>query len=125
MTIQSGREARACRGYVLKDILPVDEELTRAGTGTAGGELFRRYWQPVALASKLGCVPLAVRILGEDLVVFRDLEGRVGVLHRHCCHRGASLVFGIVSQRGIRCSYHGWLFDVDGVLLETRPIFLS
>ena len=63
--------------------------------------------------------PLAVRILGEDLVVFRDLEGRVGVLHRHCCHRGASLEFGIVSQRGIRCCYHGWLFDVDGVILET------
>ena len=82
--------------------------------GTPGGELFRRYWQPVALASKLGDVPLPVRILGEDLVVFRDLEGRVGVLHRHCCHRGASLEFGVVSQRGIRCCYHGWLFDVDG-----------
>ena len=82
----------------------------------------------MALASKLGDVPLAVRILGEDLVVFRDLEGRVGVVHRHCCHRGASLEFGVVSQRGIRCCYHGRLFDVDGVILETpgeppeRPI---
>ena len=119
LKIPSDRSARAYRGYALTNVSPEDEELTHVGPGTPCGELFRRFWQPVALASKLGDVPLAVRILGEDLVAFRDLEGRVGVLHRHCCHRGASLEYGIVSQRGIRCSYHGWLYDVDGVILET------
>ena len=119
MNIPADRSARAYQGHALTNVPPVDEELTHVGPGTPGGELFRRYWQPVALASKLGDVPLAVRILGEDLVVFRDREGRVGVLHRHCCHRGASLEFGVISQRGIRCCYHGWLFDVDGVILET------
>ena len=64
-------------------------------------------------------MPLAIRILGEDLVAFRDRGGRVGVLARHCAHRGASLEFGIISDRGLRCCYHGWLFDTDGTVLET------
>ena len=60
-----------------------------------------------------------MRILGEDLVVFRDRGGRVGVLHLHCAHRGTSLEFGIPLERGLRCCYHGWVFDVDGRCLET------
>ena len=83
------------------------------------GELMRRFWQPVWLASELTDVPLAIRILGEDLVAFRDKADRIGVLARHCAHRGTSLEYGIISDRGLRCCYHGWLFDVDGTILET------
>jgi len=79
----------------------------------------RRYWQPVAMSSELGELPVAVRVLGEDLVLFRDKSGRVGLLDRHCCHRGTSLEFGIVEDRGIRCCYHSWKFDIDGRILET------
>src|SRR5919204_347897 len=64
-------------------------------------------------------VPGRIRIMGEDLVVFRDRAGRVGLLQLHCTHRGSSLEFGIVQARGIRCCYHGWVFDVDGRILET------
>ena len=56
---------------------------------------------------------------GEDLVAFRDRSGRVGVLQRHCSHRGASLEFGIIQPRGIRCCLHGWVYDIDGTILET------
>lgn len=93
--------------------------LTRVGPGTPGGEYLRRFWHPVAMAEELGERPLPLRVLGEDLVLFRDKGGRLGLLHRHCCHRGASLEFGIPSERGLRCCYHGWLFDVDGRVLET------
>jgi len=68
---------------------------------------------------ELGPAPLRVRILGEDLVVFRDRAGQIGVLHLHCAHRGTSLEFGIPVERGIRCCYHGWVYDVDGRCLET------
>ena len=83
------------------------------------GEFMRRFWQPVCLSSELTDLPHAIRILGEDLVAFRDKRGQIGVLHRHCSHRGTSLEYGIVSERGIRCCYHGWLYDVDGTVLET------
>lgn len=96
-----------------------DHELTQVGPGTPCGEYLRRFWQPVAFARDLGAVPLAIRIMGEDLVVFRDKSGRVGLLERHCAHRGTSLEFGLVSERGIRCCYHGWVFDVDGRILDT------
>jgi nitrite reductase/ring-hydroxylating ferredoxin subunit len=62
---------------------------------------------------------MALRILGEDLVIYRDLSGDVGLLHRHCAHRGASLEFGIIAEHGIRCCYHGWMFGNDGTILET------
>lgn len=94
-------------------------EILETGPGTSMGECMRRYWQPVCLSQELKDVPKAIRILHEDLVAFRDRSGRVGVLKRHCAHRGASLEYGIVSQRGIRCCYHGWLYDVDGTVLET------
>ncbi|MBI3516958.1 MAG: aromatic ring-hydroxylating dioxygenase subunit alpha [Proteobacteria bacterium] len=96
-----------------------DAELTHVGPETPCGEYMRRFWQPVAMTSELGELPVAVRILGEDLVVFRDKSGRVGLLDRHCCHRGTSLEYGIVEDRGIRCCYHSWKFDVDGTILET------
>ena len=97
----------------------VVEDLTRVGKGTPCGEYMRRFWQPVALSSELTEVPVASRILGEDLVVFRDGLGRVGVLERRCCHRGASLEFAKIAERGIQCCYHGWHFDIDGTILDT------
>ena len=95
-----------------------DEELARVGPGTPGGEYMRRFWHPVAQTQMLGDLPVPIRILGEDLVIYRDLSGRIGLVERHCSHRGTSLEFGKLEERGIRCCYHGWLFDVDGAILE-------
>lgn len=96
-----------------------EDILTRVGRGTPCGEYLRRFWQPVAFVQELGDVPTRVRIMGEDLVVFRDGRGQVGVLELHCSHRGASLEFGVIGERGIRCFYHGWMYDTDGTILET------
>jgi len=96
-----------------------DAELTHVGPGTPCGEYFRRFWQPICFSDDLRDVPRRVTILGEELVVFRDLGGHLGLLELHCPHRGTSLEFGLLSERGIRCCYHGWLFDVDGAVLET------
>jgi phenylpropionate dioxygenase-like ring-hydroxylating dioxygenase large terminal subunit len=104
--------------YYQRDEPAPDAELTRTGPGTPLGEYMRRFWQPVCLSSQLTDVPHAIRIMGENLVAFRDRQGRVGVLQRHCCHRGASLEYGIVQDRGIRCCYHGMHFDVDGRILD-------
>ena len=101
------------------DVRETERELTHAGPCSPMGEYMRRFWQPVCLSQELSDVPKAIRILHEDLVVFRDRSERIGVLHLHCSHRGTSLEFGIVQQRGIRCCYHGWLYDVDGTVLET------
>jgi len=79
----------------------------------------RRFWNPVCFSDELKDLPQRVRILGEDLVVFRDGSGAVGLLELHCPHRGTSLEFGLVGKEGIRCCYHGWLFGVDGAILET------
>jgi phthalate 4,5-dioxygenase oxygenase subunit len=97
-----------------------NELLTRTGPGTPCGELMRRYWQPAALAEELphGGPPLPVRLLGEDLVLFRDAQGRPGLLGLHCSHRGADLSYGRLEDGGIRCIYHGWLYDVNGRCLE-------
>jgi nitrite reductase/ring-hydroxylating ferredoxin subunit len=92
--------------------------LTEVGPGTPCGEFIRRYWQPVGLSSKTTAVPQAVRILGEDLVLFRDGAGKAGLLYSRCAHRGTTLYYGKVEERGIRCCYHGWLFDVEGNCLE-------
>jgi len=105
-------------GYFNTYVPPEDAELTHVGPGTPCGEYLRRYWQPVAHTGDLGERPLAIRILGEDLVVFRDGSGRIGLLHAHCAHRGASLEYGVIQEHGIRCCYHGWHFDVDGRILE-------
>ena len=92
--------------------------LTEVGRGTPMGELLRRYWHPVGLAGDAAATPRQVRALGEDLILFRDGEGRPGLVHSRCCHRGTTLYFGKVEDRGIRCCYHGWLFDVEGRCLE-------
>lgn len=105
--------------YLMGDVPAHDTELTETGPGTPMGELMRKFWQPVCLSRELNDLPKAIRVMGEDLVAFRDRTGRIGLLHRHCSHRGTSLEYGIVSQRGIRCCYHGWLFDTDGTILET------
>src|SRR5260370_30501585 len=98
---------------------PEDAEFTRIGPGTPCGEYLRRFWQPIILSSELGELPRRLRILGEDLVAFRDKRGAIGLLELHCPHRGTSLEFGLIAENGIRCCYHGWLFDVDGTILET------
>ena len=97
-----------------------NDTLTLTGPGTPGGELLRRYWQPIALAKELpnGGDPLSIDILGEELVLFRDDTNRLGLLDRHCCHRGSDLSYGRVECGGLRCLYHGWLYDVNGRCLE-------
>jgi nitrite reductase/ring-hydroxylating ferredoxin subunit len=92
--------------------------LTEVGRGTPMGELMRRYWHPVGLATHATRTPREVRVLGEDLVLFRDGQGRPGLVQARCCHRGTTLYYGKVEERGIRCCYHGWLFDVEGRCLE-------
>ena len=94
--------------------------LTQTGPGTPGGSLLRSYWQPAALSEELppDGAPLRIRLLSEDLVLFRDDEGRPGLLGLHCPHRGADLAMGRVEHGGLRCLYHGWLFAIDGACLE-------
>ena len=94
--------------------------LTSVGRGTPGGELLRRYWMPIACTGELTDEkPIkAARLLGEDLVVYRDKSGRYGVVAEQCPHRKASLAFGRVDEEGIRCPYHGWKFDDTGKCLE-------
>jgi phthalate 4,5-dioxygenase len=95
--------------------------LSRIGPGTPFGEALRRYWTPACLASSVAQPdgdPVGVRLLGEDLVIFRDTAGRLGCLDEYCGHRTASLLLGRVEEQGIRCLYHGWKFAVDGALLE-------
>ncbi|HZT06119.1 MAG TPA: Rieske 2Fe-2S domain-containing protein [Chloroflexota bacterium] len=98
-----------------------NRKLAQVGPGTPGGELLRRYWQPIAGLHQVteGSPTAFVRILGEDLVLFRDKSGNVGLLADHCAHRGASLLYGRVEERGIACAYHGWLYDTKGSCLET------
>jgi len=93
-------------------------ELTEVGAGTPMGELLRRYWHPVGIAADAGAVPRKVKVLGEELILFRDGQGRPGLVHPQCAHRGASLYYGKTEAQGIRCCYHGWLFDVQGHCLD-------
>jgi phenylpropionate dioxygenase-like ring-hydroxylating dioxygenase large terminal subunit len=92
--------------------------LTQVGPGTPGGEYQRRFWHAAAWEHEITDLPFVQRVLGEDLVLFRDKSGRYGCVHLHCCHRGTSLEFGQIEERGIRCCYHGRLFDIDGTILE-------
>ncbi len=101
-----------------------NELLTRTGPGTPMGALMRRYWLPALLSAELpepDGDPRRVRLLGEDLVAFRDTNGRVGLLAEGCPHRCASLVYGRNEEAGLRCIYHGWKIDVDGNIVETPP----
>ncbi|SAL87501.1 Rieske (2Fe-2S) domain-containing protein [Caballeronia arvi] len=114
----NAKQSNRYSGYRKRTRPEPDLELTSTNAGTPMGELMRRYWQPVCLSMELTNVPKAIRIMGENLVAFRDKSGQVGVMHRQCAHRGASLEYGIVSEKGIRCCYHGWHFNVDGTLLD-------
>src|SRR4051794_36304225 len=99
-----------------------NELLTRVGPGTPMGEVFRRYWIPAMVSRELpepGCPPVRVRLLGEDLVGFRDGQGRVGLIAEKCAHRRASLFYGRSEPEGLRCVYHGWQYDVEGNILRT------
>src|SRR5216683_1691304 len=95
--------------------------ITRTGPKDPCGKLMRMYWQPAALVDELtGPRPVkAVKLLGEDLVLFRDEQGRYGLIDRHCAHRGADLAYGRLEHGGLRCAFHGWLFDVTGQCLDT------
>src|ERR1700681_3784696 len=94
-----------------------NELVTRVGPGTPMGNLMRQYWVPAMLSSELpvtDCDPVRVLLLGEQLIAFRDSNGKVGVLANNCPHRGASLFFGRNEEAGLRCVYHGWKFDAQG-----------
>ena len=94
-----------------------NEVLTRVGPGTLMGNLLRRYWTPACLVAEIpepGCPPARVRLLGENVVAFRDTAGRAGLVQENCPHRGASLFFGRNEDGALRCVYHGWAFDVNG-----------
>ena len=106
-------------GYYHREVPKEDEYLTHVGPGTPAGEYLRRFWQPIAYTEQLTDLPLRVEIMGEELVLFRDGQGEIGLLELHYSHRGTSLEFGLIEKRGIRCCYHGWLFDVAGRILET------
>jgi 5,5'-dehydrodivanillate O-demethylase len=97
-----------------------NEQMSRVGSGTSMGELMRRYWHPVAAGVDLNTkTPTkAVRLLGEDLTLFRTMKGELGLVARRCAHRGTNLVQGIQEPDGIRCAYHGWMFDAAGQCIE-------
>ena len=106
-----------------------NETLTRVGPGTAMGDLLRRYWHPIGASSELMVVEpnttsthrggtKAVQLLGEELVLFKDLKGRLGLVEKSCAHRRVNLVYGIPEEEGIRCPYHGWMYDTNGRCVE-------
>ena len=98
-----------------------NELVVNTNKGTPMGELFRRFWLPVSLASELpgpDCDPVRQRVLGEDLILFRDSSGRPGLVDAYCPHRGAPMFFGRNEENGLRCVYHGWKFDVEGACVD-------
>ena len=96
-----------------------NERLTQVGPGTPMGELMRRYWQPIAAYAELSENPTkAIRLLGEDLVLYRDRSGTLGLIEASCAHRRVHMLYGIPEERGLRCPYHGWLYDESGQCLE-------
>ena len=100
-----------------------NETLTRVGPGTPMGNLLRRYWIPACLTSEVDepdGPPARVRLLGEDLVAFRDTNGDVGLIEEQCPRRGASLFYGRNEECGLRCTYRGWKFDVTGQCTDQR-----
>ena len=99
----------------------INDLLTQTGPGTPMGDLFRRYWLPALLAEELpenGCPPVRVKLLSERMIALRDSAGRYGLIDEFCAHRGVSLWFGKNEDRGIRCAYHGWKYDVTGQCLD-------
>ena len=99
-----------------------NQRLTRVGPGTPGGELMRRYWQPITGSDHLKkkkVVP--IRILGEDLVLYQDLRGTIGLVDHICAHRRVDLANGYPVEDGLRCPYHGWTYDVKGHCIARSP----
>ena len=107
------------RGYKQSIVPNIDEGLARTNSKTPCGEYLRRYWHPVALTSEVSKTPKEIRILGEDLVIFKTTKGNIGLVHKACPHRRASMAYGKTEDEGIRCCYHGWLFSTNGEILET------
>ena len=107
------------RGYKQSIVPKIDEVLALTNSKTPCGEYLRRYWHPVALTSEISEIPKEIRILGEDLVIFKTTKGNIGLVHKACPHRRASMVYGKTEDKGIRCCYHGWLFSPNGKILET------
>lgn len=100
--------------------IPIDDAVISVGRGTEGGEYLRRTWQLVCLSEELDeDVPKVVRLLDEELVLFRTRAGQLGLVEKHCSHRGASLEYGLPTDEGIRCCYHGWHYSPDGTILDT------
>lgn len=96
-----------------------NDTLARVGPGTRMGNLMRRYWHPIAATAELDKNPIkAVKLLGESLVLYRDKQGEIGLLAEACPHRGASLAYGILEYEGLRCPYHGWLYNAEGRCLD-------
>lgn len=96
------------------------DDVVRVGPGTLGGNYLRSFWWPVALSEEVKDIPVPVKVLGEELVLFRDLSGRLALLGAYCSHRRASLEYGRIEEQGIRCAYHGWYYDRQGKILD-RP----
>jgi len=117
--IKNFKKKNNFRGYKQALLPKSDELISQTDQGTSCGEYLRRYWHPVTLTSEVSTTPLQIRILGEDLVIFKTTENKIGLVHKNCPHRRASLVYGKCEKRGIRCCYHGWLFAPDGEILET------
>lgn len=96
-----------------------NERLTRVGPGTPMGELLRRYWQPIGATAELDNNPVKqIKILGESLVLYRDRKGRLGLIGDLCAHRRMAMVYGIPEEEGLRCPYHGWMYDRTGQCIE-------
>ena len=117
MAVRMKDTNRGFSGYFRTNLPEENAELTHVGPRTPCGEYLRRYWQPISLSSEINELPVAVRIMGEDLVLYRDKSGELGLLHRHCSHRGASLEYGLIMEHGISCCYHGWHYGNDGTIL--------
>ena len=107
------------RGYKQALVPKIDEGLVRTNSNTPCGEYIRRYWHPISLTSDVSETPKELRILGEDLVIFMTTKRNIGLVHKACPHRRASMAYGKTEERGIRCCYHGWLFSPSGEILET------
>ena len=95
-----------------------NELLTQTAPGTPGGNMLRRYWWPVAISEHLKDKPTLIRLLSEDLVLFRNSAGELGLVAAACSHRRANLCFGYIDGKGLRCRYHGWKYGVDGKILD-------
>src|SRR5881409_2975581 len=97
----------------------INERLTQTTPGTPMGELLRRYWQVIGTMPDLDEDPVRpVRLLGENLVLFRDGSGKLGLVSERCAHRGISLAYGIPQENGLRCAYHGWTYDTQGRVVD-------